>query len=176
MLRSNGEGYREMLKAARPVEAAAAQAVSEGTQGEGRPDAEREEDAVPDFGGPYRAFGHPRSQALPALVLYFNAAERRKYGKKKVQIQYEHLDSDDPAGEGFAADGQSFSFVVCGARKTLRVTVHGRNLEYGYDWLILQRLPWMRSADADRDFRPSDGRAITSIEIEPVEEEEGRGR
>jgi hypothetical protein len=165
-----------MLKSSRPAEAARAQAVPEVTQGAGQPDAVEAEEAGPDFSGPYRAFGHPRSQALPALVLYFNAAERRKYGKKKVQLQYEHLDSDDPASEGLAADGQSFSFVVCGARKTVRVTVRGRNLEYGYDWLVLQRLPWMRSADAERDFRQGDGRVITAIEIEPVEEEEGKGR
>jgi hypothetical protein len=160
-----------MLKARRPAEATPALAVPEGSQGTGRSDAGGEEDPGPDFSGPYRAFSHPRAHALPSLVLYFNAAERRQYGKKKVQIQYEHLDSDDPASEGLAADGQSFSFVVCGARKTLRVTVRGRNLEYGYDWLILQRLPWMRSVD--RDFGPGDERMITAIKIEAVEEEEG---
>ena len=61
-------------------------------------------------------------RALRSLLIYFNAAERTKYGKKKIQIQYEHLDSDDPASEGFAADGQSFSIVVCNSRKVLRFT------------------------------------------------------
>src|SRR5438128_9723787 len=80
----------------------------------------------PDFSKPYRAFGHPRAQPLRSLLIYFNAAERKKYGKKKIQIQYEHLDSDDPASEGFAEDGQSFSIVVSSARKMLRITVRGR--------------------------------------------------
>ncbi len=75
---------------------------------------DREEEDGPDFRGAYRAFGRARPNALPALVIYFNAAERRKFGKKKVQFQYEHLDSDDPASEGLAEDGQSFSFVVAG--------------------------------------------------------------
>ncbi len=73
---------------------------------------DQEEEDGPDFRGAYRAFGRPRPYALPALVIYFNAAERRKFGRKKVQVQYEHLDSDDPASEGLAEDGQCFSFVV----------------------------------------------------------------
>jgi hypothetical protein len=63
------------------------------------------EDTGPDFAGPYQAFGRTQPIPLRCLVLYFNAQERRKYGRKKVQIRYEHLDSEDPAGEGFAADG-----------------------------------------------------------------------
>src|SRR5438132_835623 len=104
----------------------------------GEPEAEaaaEPDDGRPDFSKPYRAFGHPRTQPLRSLFIYFNAAERRKYGRKKIQIQYEHLDSDDPASEGFAEDGKSFSIVVCGARKLLRITVRGWQLEAGYDFI-----------------------------------------
>ncbi len=128
-----------------------------------------QDDPGPDFSGTYQAFGRQHPYPLRCLVLYFNAAERRKYGKKKMQIQYEHLDSDDPVSEGFAADGQSFSFVVAGGRKVQRVTVRGRQLERGYDLLIAQRIGWIRSAD--RDFGHSDGPFIGSLEIEPVGEE-----
>ena len=139
-----------------------------------KPTADAEEDGgTPDFSKPYRAFGHPRAQPLRSLWIYFNAAERRKYGKKKMQIQYEHLDSDDPESEGFAEDGKSFSFVVAGARRALRITVHGRDLEkQGYDPFTSHRLPWMRSFDKERDFGQVEGPVITSFVIEPVEEEE----
>jgi hypothetical protein len=130
--------------------------------------ADEEDDGRPDFSKPYRAFGHPRTHALRSLFIYFNAAERRKYGKSKIQIQYEHLDSDDPASEGFAEDGKSFSFVVCGARGMLRYTVRGRQLEEGYDYITFHRMPWIRSCD--RDFGQIDGPVITATEIEPVEE------
>jgi len=163
-----------MLKSGRTAEPSPALVVSEAAPVAERP--EVEDDAGPDLSGPYRAFGHPRSHALPSLVLYFNAEERRKYGRKKMQIQYEHLDSDDPQSEGFAADGQSFSFVVSGARRAMRVTARGRALEEGYDWLLQHRLPWMRSADADRDFGQGGSAVITSFVIEPVQEEEGAGR
>lgn len=130
---------------------------------------DREDEAgTPDFSQPYRAFGRPMARPLRSLFLYFNAEERRRYGKKKMQIQYEHLDSDDPASEGFAEDGQSFCIVVAGARRALRITVRGRQLEAGYDWLTFHRMPWLRSVD--RDFEQIDGPVITSIVIEPVEE------
>jgi hypothetical protein len=132
-------------------------------------DGDQEEEGGPDFRGPYRAFGRAQ-HPLPALVIYFNAAERRKYGKKKVQVQYEHLDSDDPASEGLAEDGQSFSFVVAGARKMMRVTVRGRQLEQGYDLIISHRMPWIRCVD--RDFGQADGQVITSVEMEAVQEAE----
>ncbi len=128
----------------------------------------------PDLKGPYRAFGHPRTEALRSLFIYFNADEQKRYAKRKVQIQYEHLDSDDPESEGFAADGKSFSFVVATGRGFLRYTVHGWDLEEGYDQITFHRMPWIRSFD--RDFRKADGQAdgpvITGIEIEPVEEAE----
>jgi hypothetical protein len=130
---------------------------------EGRPDLRP--------GKPYRAFGHPRSHALRSLFLYFNAEERKKYGKKKMQIQYEHLDSDDPTTEGFASDGQSFSFVVSGARKMMRITVHGRQLEEGYDFTTFHRTPWMRSFDG-RDFGQLEGPVIFSFDIEVLKDEE----
>src|SRR5713101_4957429 len=130
----------------------------------------QEDDGRPDFSKPYRAFGHPRTHPLRSLFLYFNAAERGKYGRKKIQIQYEHLDSDDPASEGFAEDGQSFSIVVSGARKMMRITVRGRQLEEGYDFLTFHRTPWIRSIEKGRDFGQVEGPVITSIEIEPVEE------
>lgn len=122
-------------------------------------------------GKPYRAFGHPRSHALRSLFIYFNADERNKYGKKKMQIQYEHLDSDDPMTEGFAADGQSFSLVVSGARRMMRITVRGRQLEEGYDYITFHRTPWMRSFDG-RDFGQLDGPVISSFDIEVLEDEE----
>jgi hypothetical protein len=132
-----------------------------------------EDDSRPDLrpGKPYRAFGHPRSHALRSLFLYFNADERRKYGKKKMQIQYEHLDSDDPRSEGFAADGQSFAFVVSGARHMLRITVRGRDLEQGYDFTTFHKTPWMRSFDG-RDFGQLDGPVIFSFDIEVLEDEQ----
>jgi hypothetical protein len=130
------------------------------------------DDGRPDFSKPYRAFGHPRTHALRSLFLYFNAAERQLYGRKKIQIQYEHLDSDDPSSEGFAADGQSFSIVVSGARKMLRITVRGRELEEGYDYITFHRMPWMRSMERGRDFGQVEGPVITGFEIEPVEEAE----
>ena len=137
------------------------------------PAGDREDEAgTPDFSQPYRAFGHPMGRPLRSLFLYFNAAERRRYGKKKMQLQYEHLDSDDPASEGFAEDGRSFALVVVGARKALRITVRGRQLEQGYDWLTFHRLPWLRSFDQDRDFDQLEGPVITSIVIETVEEAE----
>jgi hypothetical protein len=127
-----------------------------------------QDDGRPDFSKAYRAFGHPRTHALRSLFIYFNALERREYGRKKVQIQYEHLDSDDPASEGFAEDGQSFSIVVSSARKMMRITVRGRQLEEGYDYITFHRMPWIRSVD--RDFGQVDGPVITAIEIETVEE------
>jgi hypothetical protein len=136
------------------------------------PPAVEADDGRPDFSKPYRAFGHPRTQPLRSLFLYFNAAERKRYGKKKIQIQYEHLDSDDPQSEGFAEDGKSFSFVVSTGRGFLRYTVHGWDLEEGYDLITFHRMPWLRCID--RDFRKGDGSAdgpvITSIDIEAVEE------
>ena len=110
---------RRWEEAFKPQEDSAAEANGAGEQDDGRP----------DFSKPYRAFGHPRTHALRSLFIYFNAAERRKYGKSKIQIQYEHLDSDDPTSEGFAEDGKSFSFVVCGARGMLRY--HGARAAAG---------------------------------------------
>src|SRR5262249_22966328 len=98
--------------------------------------------------------------------------ERRKYGRKKVQIQYEHLDSDDPLCEGFAADGRSFSFVVCGARGMLRYTVCGVKLEEGYDLITMHRMPWIRSHEKGRHFGQHDGPVITGFEIEALKEED----
>jgi hypothetical protein len=146
-----------------PHEGPAAEAAE--PRGAGEPD-----DGRPDFSRPYRAFGHPRTHALRSVFLYFNAAERQKYGKKKIQLQYEHLDSDDPASEGFAADGQSFSIVVCNSRKVLRITVRGRQLEEGYDLITFHRMPWLRSIEKGRDFGQVDGPVITGFEIETVEE------
>jgi hypothetical protein len=130
------------------------------------------DDGRPDFSKPYRAFGHPRTHPLRSLFLYFNAAERQRYGRKKIQIQYEHLDSDDPETEGFAEDGQSFSIVVSGARQMLRITVRGRQLEADYDLVTFHRMPWMRSIDKGRDFGQVDGPVITAFEIEPIKEED----
>jgi hypothetical protein len=155
-------GQRPALVAAEPSPAPATE-TGEGTQATDGP----------DLSGPYRAFGHPRPDTLRTLHLYFNAAERRRYGRKKMQIQYEHLDSDDPASEGFADDGQSFALVICGGRKQLRITVRGRRLEKDYDWITLHKMPWMRSADNERDFGQGDEPVITGFEIEPVEEPEG---
>jgi hypothetical protein len=141
---------------------------STATGGAGEDDAGR-----PDLrpGAQYRAFGHPRSHALRSLFLYFNGDERKKYGKKKMQIQYEHLDSDDPTSEGFAADGQSFSFVVSGARRMMRITVRGRQLEEGYDFITFHRMPWMRSFDG-RDFGQLEGPVIFAFDIEVLKDEE----
>jgi hypothetical protein len=132
------------------------------------------DDGRPDLKGPYRAFGIPRAQPLRSLFLYFNAAERKQYGKKKVQIQYEHLDTDHPDSEGFAADGRSFSFVVATGRGFLRFTVHGWDLEEGYDQITFHRMPWIRSFDGT--FQKADGKpegpVITGIGIEEVKEKE----
>jgi hypothetical protein len=139
----------------------------------GASDAGDDEGLRPDLSpdAPYRAFGHPRAQPLRSLFIYFNADERKKYHKKKMQIQYEHLDSDDPASEGFGADGKSFSIVVSGARKMLRITVHGRDLEDGYDHVTFHRTPWMRSFDG-RNFGQMDGPLITGFDIDVLEDEE----
>jgi hypothetical protein len=126
----------------------------------------------PDFSKPYKAFGHPRPDALRSMFIYLNTAEQRKYGRKKFQIQYEHLDSDDPMSEGLAADGRSFSIVVSGARQPMRITVHGVQMEEQYDYIPLHRMPWIRSHEPGRNFGQHDGPVITSIEIEPLEEEE----
>ncbi len=138
------------------------------------PAPEKPDDGQPDFTGPYRAFGHPRADALRSLAIYFNAEERKRYGRKKVQIQYEHLDSDDPETEGFAADGKSFSFVVATGRGFLRYTVHGWQLEEGYDQILLHKMPWLRSTE--RDFRKADGSTdgpvITGVEIVAVKEDD----
>jgi hypothetical protein len=139
------------------------------------PEAANEDDERPDFSKAYRAFGHPRPQPLRSMFLYFNADERKRYGRKKIQIQYEHLDSDDPMSEGFADDGQSFAIVVSGARQMLRITVRGRQLEGDYDLISQHRMAWMRSIDRGRDFGQADGPVITSIEIEPIKEEEAPG-
>jgi hypothetical protein len=175
MSRTHADRFNEMLNPGRPKvgqrpslvtpEPAPLPAVDagEGAQADDRP----------DLGGPYRAFAHPRSHTLQTLHLYFNAAERRRYGKKKMQVQYEHLDSDDPESEGMADDGQSFTFVVSGARKQLRIVVRGRRLEEGYDLLTFHRLQWMRSADSERDFGQGDEPVITGFQIEPITEEEG---
>jgi hypothetical protein len=128
-----------------------------------------QDDGRPDLTQPYRAFGHPRAQPLRSLFVYFNKEERKKYGKSKIQIQYEHLDSDDPKSEGFAEDGRSFSFVVCGARGMLRFTVRGWLLEDGYDHITFHRMPWIRSADR-AEFRRNDEPVITGVEIVEVEE------
>jgi hypothetical protein len=129
-------------------------------------------DDRPNLSEPYRAFAHPRAHTLQTLHLYFNKVERLRYGKRKMQIQYEHLDSDDPESEGLAEDGQSFSIVVSGARKQLRIRVRGRRLEEGYDLLTFHRLQWARSAD-EKDCSDGDEPVITGFEIEPVEEEQG---
>jgi hypothetical protein len=136
------------------------------------PPAAAPDDGRPDLTGPYRAFGHPRAQPLRSLFIYFNAAEQRRYGKKKVQIQYEHLDSDHPDSEGFAADGKSFAIVVATGRGFLRYKVHGWDLEEGYDQISFHRMPWIRSYDGSfqKAGEQRDGPVITGVDIEPVEE------
>ena len=113
----------------------------------------------------YRAFGHPRTKFLTALHLHFNGAEQRRCGKKKVQLQYVEMTSDDDEC-GLAADGTSFTLVF-GKR---RLTVHGRNLEKGYDFCSFHRMPFI--ASADRDFSDGDEPIVTSIVVETVEEPE----
>jgi hypothetical protein len=150
----------------KPKEGAAPGPAAAGAESNG---AAETDDGRPDLNKPYRAFGHKRTQPLRSLFIYFNAEERKKYGKSKIQIQYEHLDSDDPASEGFAVDGKSFSFVVCGARGMLRFTVHGWLLEDGYDHITFHRMPWIRSAER-AGLRRNDEPVITGIDIQAVEE------
>jgi hypothetical protein len=50
-----------------------------------------------------------------------------------------------------------------------RLTVRGRNLEKMFDLLSHHKLAWIRSIDADRDFKgrlPDDAEVITGVDIE----------
>ena len=66
-----------------------------------------EDDGRPDFSKPYRAFGHPRHASRCGRCSFTSTRRSgQSMARSKIQIQYEHLDSDDPASEGFAEDGQ----------------------------------------------------------------------
>ena len=85
-------------------------------------------------------------------------------GRAYYALQYVHISM----GEfGFWDDGQWFNFLWSDLQPKL-VTVRGRNLLRGWDYISLRRMPWIRQAD--RDFRGGYGAgddepSITRIEV-----------
>jgi hypothetical protein len=166
--------YQERQPAARETprlvkggDSAAGRAVAPAAAGEMGQAAE--DDAGPVDGTPYQAFGRSRPYELPALLLYFNAMERRRYGRKMIRVHYDQIEGDDPMTGGFTPECGSFCFVVTTAGKRLGITVHGRELERGFHLFTWRKLPWMCSVE--RDFGNTPGEVITGIDIVELEEE-----
>jgi hypothetical protein len=137
-----------------------------------KPEPQEDEFPRPDLTGDYVAFAAYRGRNLPCLHLYFNAAERKAHGKKKKQVQYVHLESDDEKS-GLAEDGLSFTAGVYMPEGRMLLTVRGRNIEHIYDLLALHKLAWIRSIDDRQDRRgviPDDAVVITGLSL--VEEKD----
>lgn len=109
-----------------------------------------------------------RGRNMLCLDQYLNATERKVHGKKKRQLQYHVIESDE-SDSGFAADGQSF-MIEWNIPEQWQLTVTGRNLRPIYDRISEHRIRRLRVAD--RDFAPDTDKqpVITKIELVPVEE------
>jgi hypothetical protein len=115
---------------------------------------------LPDYTGPYEAYGRAANQSVYSVHFLLGPDELRSF-------QYAHLDSDSALK--IAAGGQVVVLRFRGTRTT-EVTLRGRNLRYMYDILHQHRLPWI--ARADRDFPDGAGKKpiVTHILFEEIKE------
>ena len=119
---------------------------------------------MPGENDEYLAFGLAENNEVSRLVLVMGKDGFKAGGRAYYFLQYVHISM----GEfGYWDDGQWFNFLWSDLQPKL-VTVRGRNLLRGCDYIGLRRMPWIRMAD--RDFRgfsgvPEDEPIITRIEL-----------
>jgi hypothetical protein len=122
-----------------------------------------EEEAVSLLGmsGDYRAFGNPSNKPLPRVHFFLK--------DRAVRVgMYTDLDSfpEYRPATGQAGD----TLILCfKSRVITEVTIEGRHLWPLFDYLSLQRMPWMREMAAERDFEAEATPVIHRIAFRPLE-------
>lgn len=124
--------------------------------------AREEEEAISlaSFVGDYRAYGTPGNKTLPRVHFFLK--------NRVVRVGlYADLDSfpEFTPASGQAGD----TLVLCfKARIITEVVIEGRHLWPLFDYLCLQRMPWVRELPAERDFEAESTAVVHRILFRPV--------
>ncbi|AMV40246.1 hypothetical protein [Planctomyces sp. SH-PL62] len=124
----------------------------------------REEDeavSLLTMSGDYRAFAMPSYKPLPRVHFFLK--------DRAVRVgMYADLDSFPEYRPATGTSGETL--ILCfKSRIITEVTIEGRHLWPLFDYLSLQRMPWMRELPAERDFEPESSPVIHRIAFHPVE-------
>ncbi|WP_337173562.1 hypothetical protein [Paludisphaera sp.] len=122
-----------------------------------------EEEAVSllTMSGEYRAFAMPSYKPLPRVHFFLK--------DRAVRVGlYADLDSFPEYRPATGASGETL--ILCfKSRVITEVTIEGRHLWPLFDYLSLQRMPWMREMAAERDFEAEATPVIHRIAFRPLE-------
>ena len=126
------------------------------------PDAAPKEEAVstPKPGEDYQAFGAPAGKPLPRVHFFLRDRTVRAG-------LYADLDSFPEYAPAQGADGDRL--ILCfKSRIITEVVIEGRHLWPLFDYLTLNRMPWVRELSSERDFEPEASAVVHRILFRPA--------